>query len=68
MYGFHLLHQSKLQWAVLVLYLKQDIVIQDAKNKVTVTLWNDNAKLPVELGKVIMIEQTMPKVYAGEIC
>ena len=34
----------------------------------TVTLWNDNAKLPVELGKVIMIEQTMPKVYAGEIC
>ena len=49
-------------------YIKRDIVIHDAKNKVTVTSWNDNAKLPVELGKVIMIEQTMPKVYAGEIC
>jgi len=50
------------------MYVKRDIVIRDAKNKVTVTVWNDNAKLPVDLGKIIMIEQTMPKVYAGEIC
>ena len=47
---------------------KKEILISDGIHKINITLWNNNANIDLTNGQIILIEQTIAKVYGGDIC